>query len=142
MTSAHDILHDVLLPALLHRRFRGAVLTMCRFSFEPMRLALAICGIEARLVPFQHGDCRDYSEWRRADTGDKPEQTYLDDSHLRELTATLSDAAQGAPARRFQRVGNIYEPLRAALSPAAYLTNHSQFGRITVPCIDDSSQSC
>jgi len=110
MTSAHDILHDVLLPALLHRRFRGAVLTMCRYSFEPMRLALAICGIEARLVPFLHGDCRDYSAWRRADTGDKPEQTYLDDSNLRELTATLSDAAPGAPTRRFQRVGNIYEP--------------------------------
>lgn len=110
MTSARDILHDVLLPALRRRRFRRALLAMCRYSFEPMRLALAICGIEARLVPFRHGDCRDYSTWRRADTGDKPEQTILDDTGFRDLTSTLSDAAQVTPARGFQRVGNIYEP--------------------------------
>ncbi len=113
MTSAHDILHDVLLPALARRRFRSAVLTMCRYSFEPMRLALAICGIEARLVPFVHGDCQDYSAWRRADTGDKPERTMLDGPSLKDLTSTLSGAAQDTPARRFQRVGNVYEPRRA-----------------------------
>ena len=113
MTSAHDMLHDVLLPALLRRRFRCAVLTMCRYSFEPMRLALAICGIEARLVPFRHGDCQDYSAWRRADTGDKPEQTLFDETSLGDLTSTLSGAVQNTPARRFQRVGNIYEPRRA-----------------------------
>lgn len=112
MTSAHDLLLDVLLPALRRRRFRSAVLTLCRYSFEPMSLALAICGIQARLVPFLHGDCRDYSAWRRADIGDKPEQTLLDETSLVDLTRTLSGAAQDTPARRFQRVGNIYEPRR------------------------------
>jgi hypothetical protein len=111
MTSAHDILHDVLLPTLRRRRFRRAVMTICRFSFEPMRLALSICGIEARLVPFLHGDCRDYSSWRRADIGDKPEQTLLDETSLRDLISTPS-AAQGTFAQRFHRVGNIYEPRR------------------------------
>lgn len=112
MTSAHDILHDVLLPALVRRRFRSAVLILCPYSFEPIRLALAICGIEALLVPFLHGDCRDYSAWRRADTGDKPEQTLLDEASLRHLSDTLAGAAQDTPARGFQRTGNIYEPCR------------------------------
>ncbi|MFB3828198.1 MAG: hypothetical protein ACE15B_15625 [Bryobacteraceae bacterium] len=117
MTSARDILNDVLLPALARRRFRSAVLTMCRFSFEPMRLALAICGIEARLVPFVHGDCRDYAAWRRADIGDKPEQTLLDGAGFRDLTSTLSAGAQDVPARRFERAGNIYEPARTRRPP-------------------------
>jgi hypothetical protein len=112
MTSAHDVLHDVLLPALLGRRFRRAVPTLCRYSFEPMRLALAICGIEARLVPFLHGDCRDYSAWRRADAGDKPERTLLDEASLVDLIGTLSGAAQHTPGRGFRRVGNLYEPRR------------------------------
>jgi hypothetical protein len=110
MTSAHDILHDLLLPGLLRRRYRSAVLAMCRYSFEPMRLALAICGIEACLVPFLHGDCRDFSAWRRADSGDKPEQTLFDEVCVRDLINTLAGAAQVAPAREFRRVGNIHEP--------------------------------
>jgi hypothetical protein len=112
MTSARDILYDILLPALLHRRYRSAVLAMCRYSFEPMRLALAICGIQAVLVPFVHGDCRDYSAWRRADTGDKPEQTLLAEAGLEQLTATLAGAAQSPPGSAFQRVGNVYHPIR------------------------------
>ncbi|MBS1856140.1 MAG: hypothetical protein JST11_12295 [Acidobacteria bacterium] len=111
MTSARDILHDVLLPALRHRRFRSAVLAMCRYSFEPMRLALEICGIEARLFPFFHGDCRDYTTWRRADLGEKSEQTLLDESSLRDLAADLA-AATGSSSVGFVRVGNIYEPAR------------------------------
>jgi hypothetical protein len=110
MTSARDILHDVLLPALLRGQIRHAVLVMCRYSFEPMRLALAICGIKALLFPFLHGDCRDYATWRRADVGDKLEQTLIDESSLAELMGTLSAAALPPPAMRFERVGNIYEP--------------------------------
>jgi hypothetical protein len=110
MTSARDILHDVLLPALQRRRFRRAVLAMCRYSFEPMRLALAICAIEARLFPFVHGDCRDYAAWRRADLGEKPEQTLLDEGNLRELAALLSGAAGEADSAALPRIGNVYEP--------------------------------
>lgn len=110
MTSARDILSDVLLPALSLRRFSSALLTMCRYSFEPMLLALAICRIEARLIPFLHGDCRDYAAWRRADTGDKPEQTLLDEAVLRELTSTLAGAGQENPATGFRKAGNLYEP--------------------------------
>lgn len=111
MTSARDILHDVVRPTLERRRFRSAVLTMCRYSFEPMGLALAICGIEARLVPFVHGDCQDYSAWRHADVGEKAEQTVLDEASFRGLIGTLSGAAQSTPSRQFRKDGNIYEPL-------------------------------
>ena len=110
MTSARDILRDVLLPALERRRFRRAVLTMCRYSFEPIRLALTVCGVEAQLVPFLEGDCREYADWRRADIGDKPEQTILDQASIAELIEVLSSAAQDAPRGRFRKTGNLYHP--------------------------------
>jgi hypothetical protein len=111
MTSARDILHDVLRPALERRRFRSAVLAMCRYSFEPMRLALAICGIEARVFPFVHGDCQDYSAWRHADIGEKAEQTLLEEAGFRDLIRTLSGAAHITPSRQFRKDGNVYVPL-------------------------------
>lgn len=118
MTSARDILHDVLLPALRRRRFRAAALALCRYSFEPIRLALSICGVEAILVPFAHGDCRDYAAWRRADLGIKPEQTSLDERDSSTLAAFLSaPALPAAPAPRFRRAGNVYHPHPAAPTP-------------------------
>jgi len=110
MTSARDILEDVLLPALEQRRFQRALLTMCRYSFEPIGLALAICGIEARLVPFAHGDCRDYSTWRRADTGDKPEQTSMEATSFQRLISSFSGLEPGKGAPRFRKTGNVYQP--------------------------------
>ncbi len=110
MTSAQDILRDLLRPALERRRFRSAVLAMCRYSFEPMRLALSICGIEAWMIPFVHGDCRDYAAWLQADMGVKTEQTALDEDSFREMMETLSGAGLAAPPRRFRREGNVYTP--------------------------------
>jgi hypothetical protein len=110
MTSAQDILIDVLLPALEARRFNRALLTICRFSFEPIRLALAIAGVEAQLIPFVHGDCREYAAWRRADIGDKPEQTTLEQAGIRELQETLSSAAQDDSPPRFRRSAHLFEP--------------------------------
>ncbi len=111
MTSARDILQDVLQPTLERRGFSRAVLVMCRYSFEPMRLALAICDIEAQLFPFNQGDCRDYSTWLRADVGDKPEQTILDTATYRALTRTLAPTVQSAPRRQLRKEGNIYRSL-------------------------------
>lgn len=110
MTSARDLLHDVLLPALCRRRFRYAVLTLCRFSFEPMRLALAVCGVEARLFPFQDGDCRDYATWRRADIGDKPQQTFLDEATLATLLAEVTHCPEEEHRQSVRSFGNLYEP--------------------------------
>jgi len=110
MTSAQDILFDVLLPALEARRFHRALLTICRFSFEPIRLALAIAAVEAQLIPFVHGDCREYATWRRADIGDKPEQTTLEQAGVRELQQTLSSAARDDPPPRFRKSGHLFEP--------------------------------
>lgn len=110
MTSAQDLLQDVLLPALEHGRFRSGLLTMCRYSFEPMSLALAICGVEARLIPFAHGDCRNYRAWREADLGRKPEQTVLDEDESRLLSHLLDGCIRTAEAGRPSRNGNLYEP--------------------------------
>jgi hypothetical protein len=111
MTSARDILRDVLLPALEQRRFHSAVLAICRYSFEPVSLALAICGVDVHLVPFLEGDCREYASWRRADMGEKPERTVLDPAGIAELMETLSGAAQGARAQGFRKAKNLYEPV-------------------------------
>lgn len=112
MTSAQDILFDVLLPALEARRFSRALLTICRFSFEPIRLALAIAGVEAQLIPFVHGDCREYAIWRRADIGDKPEQTTLEQADVRELQETLSRSAlHASPPGRFRKSRHLFEPV-------------------------------
>jgi hypothetical protein len=113
MTSARDILVDVLLPSLKTGRFRRAALTMCRYSFEPIRLALAICRIESRLIPFHEGDCRDYRSWRLADTGAKAEQTFLKEESLGELMGLLSQPSHGPAPGPARRVGNIYEPFAA-----------------------------
>ncbi len=110
MTSARDILQDVLLPSVRQRRFHSAVLAICNYSFEPIRLALSICGIQAALVPFQHGDCRDYAAWRRADIGIKPEQTCLDAADLAKLTGLISGAPQATPAAHFRKRGHLFEP--------------------------------
>jgi len=106
MTSARDVLFDVLLPALVHRRFSAALLTLCRFSQEPMFLALTIAGVQTRFVSFESGDCRDYVAWRRADLGDKPEQTSIADGERRRLLGVLN-AGDSRP--RIVRSGNIYD---------------------------------
>jgi hypothetical protein len=122
MTSAREVLADVLLPALVYRRFSDALLTLCRFSYEPMRLALAIAGVRARFVPFESGDCRDYASWRRADLGDKPEQTCVAHGELPGLLAVLGE---GVLPSRIVRSGNLYEA-----APMADGQGHDR----TVPC--------
>jgi hypothetical protein len=110
MTSARDILHDLLLPAFARRDERPALITLCRYSFEPFRLALLICGLRARLVPFASGDCRDWPSWRRADLGDKPERTQLALADQGPLVEILEAAALDAPPAAFARAGNLFVP--------------------------------
>jgi hypothetical protein len=109
MTSARDMLEDVLLPALEQGRFRRALLTMCRYSFEPIGLAMAICGMEATLIPFAEGDCRDYATWREADLGRKPEQTALEEEGRRRLVEALEGVAREEREGAARRDGNLYE---------------------------------
>lgn len=80
MTSARDILEDVILPALRERRFVAGRFLICRYSFKPFALGMLVSGIRGRLVAFESGDCRDYRTWVRADVGIKNERTSLSQS--------------------------------------------------------------
>ncbi len=110
MTSAMDILEDMLLPALEKRRFRAALLALCRYSFAPIEIALALVGLNARLIPFAGGDCRDYRMWRRADKGVKEDQTRLETQDKEHILALLEAEKRTASPLRLSQTGNIYHP--------------------------------
>ncbi len=108
MTSAKDILEDVLLPALKDRRFKAALLAICRYSFAPIAIALALVGLDARLVPFAGGDCEDYRTWRRADKGIKEDQTRLGAQEFEDCMAMMKPDSGMEHSLRISRSGNIY----------------------------------
>ena len=85
MTSARDILHDLLIPALKVQRFSYALLGLCAYSWNRSRCALSVVGLEGELIPFTSGDCQDYRSWRLADTGIKEERTKFDDSDIKKI---------------------------------------------------------
>lgn len=109
MTSALDILYDMFLPALEENRFTDGLFTMCRYSFEPFKLALLVSGIEGKLFPFETGDCRDHAAWLQADTGNKDEQTALSVKDEQTLQACFSERSSGGTNEYvFQKHGNIF----------------------------------
>jgi hypothetical protein len=112
MTSAQDILFDMLLPALQRHAFRDGVFAICPYSFEPFRSAMVICGMQGRLYPFESGDCRDWATWRLADDGSKDEQTLLHPTHCCSLKQTLCAChEEGMPTDRFfTKKGNLFSP--------------------------------
>lgn len=50
MTSALDIGHDLMLPAIEEGRFKKAILCLCPFSVQAIILPLLICGIRGYLI--------------------------------------------------------------------------------------------
>jgi len=76
MTSAMDIARDIFLPALERQRFRYAIMFICPYSIFPITLPLFICGIKFMIIPYTTGDCRNYSDFVRADVGIKPKRTF------------------------------------------------------------------
>jgi hypothetical protein len=108
MTSARDILFDLLLPALEARKFRYALLGLCRYSIEPFRIALSVVGLEAELTAFAEGDCTDYRSWRRADIGLKDERTCFSSEGLEAILLGISGASAGACGTEFRKVGNLF----------------------------------
>jgi len=91
MTSARDILHGLLLPALREKRFSFALLGLCAYSMEPFKMALSVVGLEALIFPFKSGDCRDYRSWLQADTGVKEEQTDFEDGDIKRIQDILAE---------------------------------------------------
>ena len=112
MTSARDILRDILLPALEEKRHTSAVLALCRYSFEPFQIALDLTGINGFLIEYAEGDCCDYSTWRRADKGHKIERTCLRTEDLDRLRSFLSTEGEDRSFPGAQRKRNIYTPCR------------------------------
>ncbi len=121
MTSAEDIARDFLFPQIKHGVFPSAFLFLCPYSVQAIILPLLICGVEAFLMAYASGACRDYQEWRRADLGTKPEQTSLDPESWESLIRLLRTVENGISAGdqrrksvRFRREGNIFRPVKKA----------------------------
>jgi hypothetical protein len=116
LTSGLDIAHDILLPALEQERFARFLFAICPYSVEPMSLALLICGLEGYIVAYDSGACANYTQWLRADGGDKPERTFLSAPKLDRLLQLLERIAAARtemalpPATRYVREGNVFVP--------------------------------
>ena len=110
MTSAKDILSDLITPALNSDRYSRALLSLCHYSFEPFKIALFITGIEAFLFPFEKGDCEDYRTWRQADKGIKDTQTGLRNHDLTTIKTLLQSSIKELnPVFRYTKIGNIFQ---------------------------------
>ena len=113
MTSALDIAHDLMIPAIEEGRFKKVILSLCPFSVQAITLPLLICGIRGYLIEYSSGNCRDYQEWLLADRGIKEEMTTLRPEAYEKILGLLDLwALSGSPCRRFQRERNIYTPVR------------------------------
>ncbi len=110
MTSARDILLDILLPVTEQKRYTSAVFTLCRYSFEPFRIALAVTGLQGYLFEFTEGDCRNYTAWRRADKGNKSERTCLRPEDMSQLLRYFEAGAGNRPFPEIKRIHNAYTP--------------------------------
>jgi len=107
MTSAKDILYDMIIPSVKSEKFSKGLFCICKFSFEPFKIALSIAGIEAGLFSFESGDCRDYKTWLKADIGIKNEQTELSMKDIKLIEEKLSMAKEGNNYK-FKKVENIF----------------------------------
>ena len=113
MTSARDILYDVLLPALKGKRFPTGLFLLCRYSFLPFAFGMLVSGIRGRLLPFESGDCRDYRTWHRADVGIKDEQTRVSDP-VRQMIQGFGATASGTPLSvGAEQTGGVFYPVPA-----------------------------
>jgi hypothetical protein len=117
LTSALDIAHDILLPSLEEQRFAHILFAICPYSLEPMSLALLICGLDGYLFPYETGACANYSQWLRADRGDKPDRTTLSGPSAASLLYLLETIAAGRveagllQPTDYQLQDNVFRPL-------------------------------
>jgi len=111
MTSAKDIAIDFLLPQINKGFFPTAMLLLCPYSVQAILPSLFICGIDAFLLAYDSGFCKDYKEWRLADLGDKQDRTTLSKESSEKLFGLLGQT--GIPEtspQSFRREGNVFYP--------------------------------
>lgn len=111
MTSAKDIAIDFLLPQIKKGLFPAAILLLCPYSVQAILPSLFICGIDAFLLAYDSGYCRDYKEWRLADLGTKEDRTTLSNKSSVKLLDLISqtDIPEILP-KSYRREGNIFYP--------------------------------
>lgn len=109
MTSAMDILYDMIVPSIKSEKFSNGLFCICKFSFEPLKIAFLIAGIESNLFPFVSGDCREYKTWLKADIGIKNEQTVMNMRDINLIKNKLSMSEEGLN-KKFIKEGNIFYP--------------------------------
>ena len=114
MTSAKDIAIDFLLPQINKGSFPAAFLLLCPYSVQAILPSLFICSIDAYLLAYESGYCKDYKEWRLADLGTKKERTTLSSESSKKLFDLLgqTEDLEIAPPS-FRREGNIFYPVRS-----------------------------
>ncbi len=111
MTSAKDIAADFLLPQIDEGLLPAAILLLCPYSVQAILPALFICGIEAYLIAYESGYCKDYREWRQADLGTKEERTILGLVSWKKLFYLLDRPGNlESKSCSFQRDINIFHP--------------------------------
>lgn len=111
MTSARDILYDLLLPSLEKKHFSEGIFALCRYSFDPFQIALCIAGVQGKLFPYEKNDCQDYPTWLLADVGIKEKQTEIDPANQQAIQRLLiQNSAAPALLRGAQKRGNIFYP--------------------------------
>jgi hypothetical protein len=113
MTSAADIAHHLFLPTLARGRFRYGLFLQCPYSIPAMALPLLICGIQAVLVGYREGDCRDYAQFLLADEGTKNERTSLSTpAHARilDFLDAVASARQDDAPHHFRRESALFVP--------------------------------
>jgi hypothetical protein len=116
MTSAADIARHLFIPTLERGRFQYGIFILCPYSIPAMTLPLLICRLQALLVGYSTGDCRDYDQFLLADAGAKDERTSLNPATYTYVKQLLQDVAQarrarGSQVRRFQQEGALYVPV-------------------------------
>ncbi|MBD3377805.1 hypothetical protein GF406_22440 [candidate division KSB1 bacterium] len=118
MTSAEDILHDLLLPCLHQNGFDHALLAICSYSYEPIKVAFNIVGFFTKLFTFQNGDCQDYKMWRKADLGFKDENTCFSTADYRLLCDYLkSENKNILTHQKFIKQDNIFNVKTSCVHP-------------------------
>jgi len=111
MTSARDIADDFLIPQIDRGEFSSAILLLCPYSVQAILPSLFICRIDSFLLAYSSGYCRDYSQWRRADIGQKPERTDLNADAWMSLWSWMERIPKKErPSLCFHRRGNIFYP--------------------------------
>jgi hypothetical protein len=78
---------------------------------------LLICGLDAYILRYDTGACANYSQWLRADRGDKLEQTTLSAPSTASLLYLLETIAAGRVQEDllqptgYELEGNLFRPM-------------------------------